>query len=86
MERYIIYELIDREREYQDAKWGPSETKGKHSVEEFLYYVEDYLAEVKHVLSRDSAGIAYKTARKQLPKIAAMLVACMEQNGAEGRE
>lgn len=85
MDRIQIYDLIDNERTYQDVKWGPTETKGKHSITEFIAYCEDYFNEAKHIMARESMTTAYPKVRKILPKVAAMLVACMEQNGAIGR-
>jgi hypothetical protein len=79
--RESVYNSIDSERNYQQALWGPTSTGGRHSITEFIAYVEDYLAEAKHLLARKSKLSAYPEVLPILRKSAAMLVACMEQNG-----
>ncbi len=83
--RKEVYDIIDKEREYQEIKWGFSETRGEHSITEFIAYTEDYLNEIKHIIARERMAIAYPKAQKILPKVAALIVNCMEQNGASER-
>lgn len=83
--RSEVYELIDSERYYQEKKWGPTETKGIHSFTEFIAYIEDYLNEAKHILAREGIATARPKVQSILPKAAAMMISCLEQNGAVGR-
>ena len=51
MEREDVYKLIDGEREYQNKRWiddkMPSGTH-VHTPEEWIVYMEDYLAEATY--------------------------------------
>jgi hypothetical protein len=82
MERTEVYKLIDGEREYQNQRWVddkmPSGTH-VHTPEEWIVYMEDYLAEAKHILSRQEAPGCYVQAMAIIRKITAMGVAAMEQ-------
>jgi hypothetical protein len=51
-----------------------------HTPEEWIVYMEDYLAEAKHILSRYEAPGCYQTAMEIIRKVTAMGVAAMEQN------
>ena len=77
MEREDVYKLIDGEREYQNERWKndimPSGTW------EWIVYMEDYLAEAKHILSRQEAPECYPAAMAIIRKVTAMGVAAMEQ-------
>jgi len=79
--REEVYKAIDSERNYQDSKW-PGHV---HSLEEYAVYMEDYLAELKHLLSRNNALDVHKQVRDIMRKVTAMGVAAMEQNGAQNR-
>jgi len=85
--RQHVYELIDGEREYQDKRWT-IETGARvvHSPEEWLVYIEDYVNEAKHIMSREAYGICEPKAMSIMRKIAAMAVCAMEQNGSTPRE
>ena len=82
MKREDVYKLIDGEREYQDERWKndimPSGTH-IHTPEEWIVYMEDYLAEAKHILSRQEAPECYPAAMAIIRKVTAMGVAAMEQ-------
>jgi hypothetical protein len=82
MERKEVYHLIDGERDYQDERWKddkmPSGTH-VHTPEEWIVYMEDYLAEAKHICSRNEAPGCYKFAMAIMRKVTAMGVAAMEQ-------
>jgi hypothetical protein len=86
--RADVYAALDSERAYQDTRWNESTTtsEGKHSLEEWIVYMEDYSAEAKHLLSRMSTQEAYPKALEIIRKVTAMGVACMEQHGAPRRE
>lgn len=70
---------IDTERDYQDWRWNASTTvtEGRHSVGEFLVFMDDYVREAKAQLSAGD-DLALHTIRK----VAGLGVACMEQHGA----
>jgi hypothetical protein len=86
--REEVYTLINGERNYQDLKWGtnPQAKHANHSPEEWLTYIEDYLNEAKHILSREAYGVCEEKAMDITRKIAAMAVCAMEQNGAPARD
>ena len=88
MKRKEVYELIDGERDYQDLKWGadPQSRHSNHSPEEWFMYIEDYINEAKHVLSREAYGVCEEKAMNIMRKVAAMAVCAMEQNGSKSRE
>ena len=89
MKRKDVYELIDGERDYQDSKWNEQTTStgGKHnSPEEWIVYMEDYLAEAKHLLARESHNTSYPKAMSIIRKVAGMCVAAMEQIDTPKRE
>lgn len=88
MKREEIYKAIDSERDYQDKRWNENTTasKGKHSPEEWLMYMEDYINEAKHILSRESVQNGYPKAMDIMRKVAAMAVCAMEQHGVNNRE
>ena len=83
MIRKEVYMLVDEERDYQDDKWG---SDLKHSVEEWLIYIEDYVNETKHLLSRNSFDKTYEKAKCNLRKITALGFCAMEQHDCMSRE
>ena len=83
--RSDVYKAIDTERAYQDAKWGPTESIGLHSITEFLVFIRDYTEEALHVESRESMKTADPKSLENIRKIAGLAVACMEQHGAPER-
>lgn len=88
LSREEVYKLIDGERDYQDERWNANTTSsgGRHeNPEEWIMYMEDYLAEAKHLLSRNNRDINPK-AMAIIRKVTAMGVAAMEQIGAPERE
>lgn len=87
MERKEVYAIIDTERDYQDALWNADTTpsKGIHSPEEVIVYMEDYLSEAKHFMSRENQKIAYPKALVTMRKVVALGIRLMEQYGSEPR-
>ena len=84
--RHDVYAALDSERTYQ-GKWETeSESKGKHSIDEFLAYMEDYIDEAQHILAREIVQDSYPVVIHILRKITALGVAAMEQHGAPIRE
>ena len=84
--REEVYAAIDGEREYQERRWGPEDSEGKHSVAEFVLYMADYLTQARSELSRNADPKAGEMALHTMRKITTMGVACMEQNGVVERE
>lgn len=82
--RDAVYAALDGEREYQNRKWKEDTTLsgGKHTPAEWLVYLQDYLTEAFHQASRYSDPGSRVMVLGTIRKIAAMGVACMEQNGA----
>ena len=87
MNRQDVYKLIDGERNYQDEKWlpMPESRHANHSPEEWFVYIEDYVNEAKHILSREAYGICEKKAMDIMRKVAAMAVCAMEQHDTNPR-
>ena len=87
MRREEVYKAIDSERWYQNEKWNENttDTKGEHSASEWLLYIQDYLTEAIHIVSRNPDPKATKDVMHSIRKITAMGVAAMEQMGVENR-
>lgn len=89
--RSEVYYAIDSERDYQDAKAHQNGTLPDdvrpHSFEEFILYMEDYLHEARHQVSRvwTADRTAPPAALDTLRKVVALGVAAMEQHGAPKR-
>lgn len=82
MERKDVYRLIDGERDYQDSRWN-TETTISHNIHtpgEWFMYIEDYINEAKHILSREARQDANSKAMSIMRKVAAMTVCAMEYN------
>lgn len=78
-----VFDAVDEERDYQDSRWTPETTTsgGRHSIGEWVVFIDDYLRQVKTELSRNSEPQASAMALDTMRKITALGVACMEQNG-----
>jgi hypothetical protein len=88
MKRNEVYELINGERDYQDIRWKDDRSMSGthiHTPEEWIVYMEDYLAEAKHILSRTEAPGCYPVAMGIIRKVTAMGIAAMEQNETPAR-
>ena len=81
MKREDVYKLIDGERDYQDSRWNRDTTSsnGIHTSEQWIMYMEDYLNEAKHILSRQATQVADPQAMEIIRKVTAMGVCAMEQ-------
>lgn len=75
------------ELDYQIERWNKDTTvtEGKHSVTEFLVFMDDYLREAKTMVSRNGEPGASEAALHIVRKITALGVSCMMQNGAPHR-
>jgi len=82
MKREDVYKLIDEERDYQDRKWAAQ--KGHpHPKSDFDLAIADWLIYIERVLSKAKDRIYYlkeAEALDEVRKIAAVCVACMENN------
>jgi len=87
MKREDVYKLIDGERDYQEIRWSLSTQKGPHihTPEEWIIYMEDYINEAKHLLSRNAIPDCYPQAMEILRKVTAMGICAMEQNETKPR-
>ncbi|RWB95634.1 MAG: hypothetical protein EOQ56_28205 [Mesorhizobium sp.] len=81
--RSEVYQAIDAERAHQDRRWNKdtTTTEGKHSVAEFVLFMEDYIVQARSQLTRNGDPVASALALDTVRKIAALSVVCMEQNG-----
>jgi len=79
-------EAIRKEREYQDRLWGNAASRGKHTVPEWILFMQNYLKEAEDVVCRKAAPLCDVDALHAIRKIAAMAVCCMEQNGIVYRD
>ncbi len=82
-----VFNAIVSERVYQARKWGirqPDETfvEPKHSVGDFLVYMQYYLDEAVNEATQKTDDF---WPLESIRKIAALAVACMEQHGASPR-
>src|SRR6266850_966564 len=87
--RKEVYAALDTELDYQlamsvNAHGDPAE-EGKKKLEQFAYYMEDYMRELKTQLSRTWGPDAYENALHTMRKITAMGVASMVLHGAPKR-
>lgn len=87
-DRADVFKAIDSERDYQDSRWNPETTTsdGLHSLEEWYVYIEDYVSEAKHALSRLPRQEGDPKALDIMRKVATMAVCAMEQHGAPQRK
>lgn len=82
--RTEVYEAIDGERDYQEARKaaeGSTSYNGKHTPEEFLIYMNSYLAEANDAAARVWGSDCKPAILNILRKVTALGVACMEENG-----
>ena len=84
--RSEVYAAIDSERAYQDSRWVAGDNAHhSHSLCDWITYIEDYLAEAKHIASRESFPACDEKVLDIIRKVAGMAVACMEEHGAPHR-
>jgi len=73
IERSDIYDVIDKERDYQDNKWGLEE----HPIPQFVCDIDEHLRRLKnHCYNLDNLGML-----DEIRKISALTVKCMEVHG-----
>ena len=76
--RKHVYIAIDEERDYQNLKWAGH----KHEVGAYLTILKVYIDKAAHEWCGESGDAK---AKHQIRKIAAIAVACMEENGVMPR-
>lgn len=78
--RTEVYEAIDSERDYQDAKWGVSR---QHEIASFLLYMSHHL----HLAIAIASTTSDETkALDEIRKVTTLGVVAMEQHGAPHRK
>lgn len=88
IERHIFYEeratsfaevfyAIERERNYQDDKWGDLE-EHPHTVGEWLLIMESELNEAKQGWVKEGGDMS---ALREVLQVATVAVACLQQHG-----
>ena len=85
--REEVYSALDSERDYQQSRAAEAHPEHPeehiHSVNDYVVYMDDYMNELKHQLSRIWVPEGQiPEALNTLRKITALGVAAMEQNGA----
>jgi hypothetical protein len=74
--RQLVYHAIERERLYQDSKWGGSEHDDTKDVRDWVAYVVNYLA---RTVNQDASwGNDIRVSRRYFIKVAALCVAAVE--------
>ena len=66
-----IFKEIDKEREYQDNKWG-DEFDSKNTLNDWVTYINIYLSNAAKM------GISKEEQRKQFLKVATLGIAALE--------
>ena len=87
MQRNKVYELIDSERAYQDAKWGDIE-QNPHTVLEWIKIAQEEMNEAFHEESKSRKKSSHATiedALAELRQVAAVCIAALEQHGCPPR-
>jgi len=87
MKRTEVYEMIDSERDYQDAKWGDTASsnepgKGERTIDEFAVYIQGYTNDLIHAASHFGDP---SQKLEVMRKIAGLCVACGEQHSLPKR-
>lgn len=77
MQRKAIFEALDRERVYQDAKRGPAHDRNL-SLGDWILIMQEELEEARKEFVR---GVGTKAALAEVLQVAAVGVACIENCG-----
>ena len=69
------------ERQYQDERWADSRSHGHHETGAYLTFIQYYVTRaIDEITADDDAAVGHS-----IRKIAALAVACMEDNGISER-
>ncbi len=82
MERAAVYQAIDNERDYQDAKWG-TPAEHPHEVGAYLTLMQVHLQRAQAAWTNCNGDA---DALDALRKVLAIGVSCGEQHGIPRRE
>jgi hypothetical protein len=82
MGRDTVYNIIDGERDHQDAKWGCIEDH-PHEVGGWILIMESLLADARKAWQSKTGD---RDAMSEIRKVIAVGVAAMEQHGAPRRQ
>lgn len=87
--RFVVYQALETEIAYVEAMaakaHGDPGNDFAKSLENFVLYMEDYIQELRHQLSRTWGPEAYTGALNTLRKVTALGVRAMEVHGAVPR-
>lgn len=83
MTRNDVYNAINSERDYQDAKWGGPSHDATKSVAHFLTYMRHFMAKADSAMTTE---IGEAAALEEMRKVVALGVACFEQHGCPKRK
>ena len=72
-----VFDDIADEMDYQKENW---ELDDVISLEQWLVYIEDYVNEAKHTLTRDDGDEAQDKAKEAIKKVAALAAAALSQD------
>lgn len=76
-----VFAAVQREREYQDAKWGTIE-EHPQSIAGYLLIIRKELEEAENGWMKNASG--RDSALQEILQIAAVAVAALQQHGLEG--
>lgn len=79
--RCEVVEAIEKERSYQDRKWGTIE-EHPHTVGEWILIMEEFVRKARLAWV---TGVGDRTALFRILQISSLGVACMEQHGVVER-
>lgn len=85
--RVAVFAAIDGERDYQDArkKENGYDKQPEHELAAFLTYMDNYLTEAKHIMTRDWGRGCYPRTLNVVRKVVSLGVAAMETHGVVRR-
>ena len=85
MTREEIYQVLEGEEDYQIKKWGENHDK-RHTIGDFLVYMEAYLNAAKAGYTFNSAPEGAHLALDQMRKVVELGIACFKAHGVPERE
>ena len=78
--QFEALQAIVDERKYQDYRWANSDSGGHHEIAAYLAFIQHYVTRAIDEATDDNPDVVHS-----IRKIAALAVACMEDNGAASR-
>jgi hypothetical protein len=83
MDRLEVYKRIDGERNYQELRKQALGWSEKHSVGDWVVFMEQYM---RQAIERGSKESGWNGALEELRKVAALAIACFEEHGVPERQ